>query len=516
MNISLTTVLSTSLLLFTMLPASARADRATEQASRWLEAHRQQTPMLRQFIQRMPKGADLHSHLTGAAYAETYLRLAAEHGLCVNSETLQFAATNGGECQAPAVSARQLPTSLYSAMVDRLSTRNYALSGKTGHDQFFATFGRFRPAASLPTATVTLAAEVSNRAASQNVQHLELMSTFQGEGVRMLAEQLPGSDAPDFAASLAWLQNHGLERLVDAARGDLDQFDRDYRAAQRCGQPDAQAGCLVSLRWQQQTSRTASPAQVFTQLAFAFALARADARVVGINLVAPEDDPVALRDYRLHMAMIGWLSTQMPEVNVTLHAGELVQGLTPPDTLRHHIRDAVQTAGAKRIGHGVAIGYEDHAMETLATMRARRVAVEICLTSNDVILGVSGEQHPLASYLAAGVPVVLATDDEGVSRIDLSHEYLRAAQTHRLSYPQLKQLSRNSLEYSFLPGNSLWRNASYRDMIAVCRRDTPGARALSPRCAHALGSSEKAQRQWQLEAAFRQFERDPRWARRQR
>ena len=70
--------------------------------------------------------------------------------------------------------------------------------------------------------------------------------------------------------------------------------------------------------------------------------------MVGINLVAPEDDPVALRDYRLHMAMIGWLSRQMPDVNIALHAGELTQGLTPPETLRHHIADAVNVAGAKR------------------------------------------------------------------------------------------------------------------------------------------------------------------------
>lgn len=513
MKNSLTTALSAVLLLLAALPAMALDDRAASaQVNRWLQAHRQQIPLLRQFVQRLPKGADLHSHLTGAAYAETYLRLAAEHGLCVDSQTLAFVSPDGATCPSPSVSARQLPSGVYSAMVNQLSIRNVALSGSSGHDQFFATFSRFRLPANLPEASVALAAEVSNRAASQNILHLELMTTLQGSGVRELAGKLPWPQTPDFAASLAWLQTNGLDAQVEAARNELDQFDQTYRATQRCGQPDAQPGCQISLRWQQQTSRTASPAQVFSQLAFAFALAHADGRVVGINLVAPEDDPVALRDYRLHMAMIGWLSRQMPDVNIALHAGELTQGLTPPETLRHHIADAVNVAGAKRIGHGVAIGYEDHAARTLATMRTRQVAVEVCLSSNDVILGVSGEQHPLPVYLAAGVPVVLASDDEGVSRIDLSHEYLRAAQTYRLSYPQLKQLSRNSLEYSFLPGDSLWRNLSAGKVLAVCRNDTPGAKALSPRCAHALGSSEKAQRQWQLEAAFRQFERDPLWA----
>lgn len=512
MNTPLTTALSFLLLLAT-LPAAAQDDRAASaQTARWLEAHRQHTPLLRQFVQRMPKGADLHSHLTGAAYAETYLRLAAERDWCVNSQTLAFSAPEGGTCPSPTTAAKQLPSTLYSAMVNKLSTRNVSLSGKTGHDQFFATFGHFRPIANLPDVMVTLAAEVSNRAASQHILHLELMTTLQGEAVRTLGNALPWPDAPDFAASLAWLQANGLDARVEAAQAELDQFDQAYRTAQRCGQADARPGCQVSLRWQQQTTRTASPAQVFSQLAFAFALASVEPRVVGVNLVAPEDDPVALRDYQLHMAMIGWLSRQMPQVNVALHAGELTLGLTPPETLRHHIADAVNIAGARRIGHGVAIGYEDQAARTLDTMRTKPVAVEICLTSNELILGVAGLHHPLPVYLAAGVPVVLASDDEGVARIDLSHEYLRAAQTYRLSYAQLKQLSRNSLEHSFLPGDSLWRNPAAGQMIVACRRDTPGARALSPRCAHALGSSEKAQRQWQLEAAFRQFEREPQWS----
>ena len=50
----------------------------------------------------------------------------------------------------------------------------------------------------------------------------------------------------------------------------------------------------------------------------------------------------------------------------------------------------------------------------------------------------------------AGVPVVLSTDDPGVSRIDLTNEYFRAAREHRLGYRTLKSLARNALLYSFL------------------------------------------------------------------
>jgi len=91
----------------------------------------------------------------------------------------------------------------------------------------------------------------------------------------------------------------------------------------------------------------------------------------------------------------------------------------------------------------------------MVMMKDRAVLVEICLTSNDVILNVKGADHPLPDYLKAGVPVTLASDDEGVARIDLSSDYLRAARDYGLTYPDLKRLARNSLEYGFLLGESL-------------------------------------------------------------
>ena len=76
--------------------------------------------------------------------------------------------------------------------------------------------------------------------------------------------------------------------------------------------------------------------------------------------------------------------------------------------------------------------------------------VEINLTSNDVILGVKGAAHPWSLYRDAGVPTALSTDDEGVFRIDLTYEYMRAVTEHSISYGELKKLSLNSLKYSFL------------------------------------------------------------------
>src|SRR5437763_16397367 len=92
-------------------------------------------------------------------------------------------------------------------------------------------------------------------------------------------------------------------------------------------------------------------------------------------------------------------------------------------------------------------------------MAQRRVMVEICLSSNDLILGVSGSQHPLATYMQYGVPVALATDDEGVSRSEISREFLKAAEDQGLGYVQLKMMTRNSLQHAFIAGGSLWSDA---------------------------------------------------------
>jgi adenosine deaminase/adenosine deaminase CECR1 len=423
----------------------------TAQAAQWLETHRENTPMLRQFLQLMPKGADLHSHLSGAVYAETYLKLAADASWCVDTVKLQFAKP---PCGGNTVPAQGLPGSTYGAMVDHLSMRNSEFAGRSGHDQFFATFGLFGPITGLSESFSVMQAEVRDRAARQNIQYLELMTTVQGNSVRALGRELAwgGGAEPDLARRLQWLIDNGLPGLVEAGRQDMDEADATYTRTQRCGTPAARPGCQVAVRWLQQTIRTGPPEEVFAQLAYAFELVKADGgRMVGVQLVAPEDDPIALRDYRLQMEMVGFLAKRYPGVKIALHAGELTLGLVPPADLNFHIRDAVRIAGAHRIGHAVDIGYEADAAETIAEMGRRQVAAEICLTSNDVILNVKGKDHPLPAYLAAKVPVVFASDDEGVSRIDLTHEYLRAAQTYRLDYPTLKQIARNSLSYSFLP-----------------------------------------------------------------
>jgi len=155
----------------------------------------------------------------------------------------------------------------------------------------------------------------------------------------------------------------------------------------------------------------------------------------------------------------------------------------------------------------VDVMFEDRPYELLREMAARQVMVEINLTSNDVILGITGYDHPFPMYRRFGVPVSLSTDDEGVSRIDLTHEYVRAVQTYGLRYDDLKKMVRTGIEHSFLPGASLWQDGdAFRNVASACASDGLGVAKSSSICAAFLNSSEKAQQQWELERRFAEFE----------
>src|SRR5208283_3697445 len=159
--------------------------------------------------------------------------------------------------------------------------------------------------------------------------------------------------------------------------------------------------------------------------------------------------------------------------------------------LRFHIRQAVELACAERVGHGVDLMNEDNPRQLLKELADKHAMIEINLSSNEGILGVKGEQHPFPIYMAGKVPVALSTDDEGVSRIDLTNEYMRAALDYKLTYANLVKLARTGMEHSFLPGPSLWLYQDhYLAPAKPCEADTLGNDAPSAACKAFLDSSE--------------------------
>jgi adenosine deaminase len=133
--------------------------------------------------------------------------------------------------------------------------------------------------------------------------------------------------------------------------------------------------------------------------------------------------------------------------------------------------------------------------------------VEINLTSNEGILGIEGAAHPLAAYRAAHVPVALSTDDEGVSRINLTHEYVKGAEDQNLTYIDLKNMARTSLEHAFFQGESLWAAPDdFAHRKPACAAPITATSKPTAACAALLKSNERAAEQYEMERRFAAFE----------
>ena len=490
--------------------AKRPAGSSEAQTERYFESIRKDPNRLVAFLLEMPKGGDLHNHLSGAIYAESLIDWGAANGSCIDPTTF---ALSTPPCVTPKVAASTAygDPILYRSMVDAFSMRNWELSGQSGHDHFFDTFDKF--GAATHGNTGKMLAETATRAASQREVYQELMFTPTGKpfGEMLNSDAVKAvkltNDATreTLTAMRKALNENGLSKAVQDAIQQANDSEKIRDSEMRCGSPDATPGCKVTQRYLFQVLRGLPKEIVYAQMLLGFELAMADPRFVGLNMVMPEDYYVPMHDFPLHMRMMQYLHSQYPNVHVTLHAGELVEGLVPPEGLRFHVRDSVEMVGAERIGHGVDTLNETNAIELLNELAKKNVMVEICLTSNDIILGVRGKNHPLHDFMRAGVPVALATDDEGVSRSDMTHEYLKGVEEQNLSYSELKRMARTSLEHAFIKGTSLWSDGQ----TFVPAKECAGLqKAITPTaaCQSFLTGSDKARLQWQLEQQFREFE----------
>lgn len=433
-----------------------------------IKAMPQRLAELTMFTTMLPKGGDLHHHYSGSLYVETYLDWVDARHYCIHTvsdpdrkiEKLRVNTTpDAGLDPALCVSAsvlRQDPkySALYRELLSTWSDKDY---DNHHHDQpppdkqFFDTFGYFG-AVSGHDYRAGLQ-ELKDRALAENLGYLETMlagaptvrdkSELEGRLSAIFAALTPASTDAEIQAALQGAQ----QALADSAemKAKVDDYVQAVEHVAE-GMDDER----FTLRFQTYVSRNSSPARVFSGLYAAFQAASHSRKIVGVNIVGPENGYVAMRDHSLHMKMFAFLKRLQPDVRVAIHAGELALGMVPPEGLRFHIREAVTVAGAQRIGHGVDISHESNAPELLRTMKRRQVAVEISLTSNAFILGVKHNAHPLPLYIRQGVPFVIATDDAGVSRNNLSNEYLLYASRYTPSYDQLKQTSYNGIRHSFL------------------------------------------------------------------
>jgi aminodeoxyfutalosine deaminase len=129
-----------------------------------------------------------------------------------------------------------------------------------------------------------------------------------------------------------------------------------------------------------------------------------------------------------------------------MHAGEI----GGPEK----IREAIETLGVERIGHGIAAVRDAALMELLTE---RKIPLEICPASNlrtgalGVQLGKDSatiEEHPLGELVRRGVAVTLSTDDPAMFHTSLQEEY-KNAQRMGLTEEEIAEVVENGFRFAF-------------------------------------------------------------------
>jgi adenosine deaminase len=171
-----------------------------------------------------------------------------------------------------------------------------------------------------------------------------------------------------------------------------------------------------------------------------------DAGVVGFDVAGPE------RGYPPTRYLDAFEYIRRENFHITIHAGESF-GLPS-------IWEALQFAGAERLGHGVRIVddinvREDGSIELgrlAAFVRDRRVPLEMCPTSNVHTGAVASiAEHPVDLLRRLRFRVTVNTDNRLMSNVTLSSEFAALDEAFRIGLGEIEWLTLNAMKSAFAP-----------------------------------------------------------------
>lgn len=264
-------------------------------------------------------------------------------------------------------------------------------------ENFLSKFATLRLLYRSPEVIGRITREAVEDAAADNVRYLELRFT---------------------PVALSKAQGFPLAKVMDWVVEGAHSAEKDFGVTTRL---------IVSV------NRHESP-PLAAQVSY-LAIERMEAGVVGLDLAGNE------ADFPAEPFMNIFQNARRKGLHVTVHAGEWGEG--------NNVCQALERFEAERIGHGI------HILKTPKSLhKALEVGAvfEVCLTSNYQSGALAmDEPHPLFDMLSAGLKVTLNSDDPGVSRINLSHEYLWAMEKSGLTHAQLRDCILTAASAAFLP-----------------------------------------------------------------
>jgi len=435
----------------------------------YFEKIRNNEAALTAFFSQMPKGGDLHHHYAGSIYAESILDQAIAEDFYLNTQTMMVAKEKpkfGPWEQFSTLQGVGQLDKYKLKIMQKWTVKDYNNVDYPSDKLFFESFDKFWPAANGHFDEGLL--ELKNRAVKENLSYIETqispvifdmksndLNVYNGKLHQLSATH----DEKAIMQLFDTLYNTFLER---GAKGYAENFNKDFIAKLHNGLKIDDVH--FTMRYQNFVLRYMDPVNLFKNLVVNFISADSSPLIAGVNIVSPEDGEVSMKDYWLQMLMFKYCHSRYPDVKYTMHAGELTLGLVQPEELTWHISSAIHTAGANRIGHGVDIPYEENCYELLRYMSKNKIPVEINLSSNEFILKVKNDRHPITLYKEFDVPIVICTDDAGILRTSMTEQYVLLASRYKnITYADIKQFVFNSITYSFIKDETV-KNRLMKDL----------------------------------------------------
>jgi adenosine deaminase len=235
-----------------------------------------------------------------------------------------------------------------------------------------------------------------------------------------------------YAPELSTERGLTLDEVVDA---NLEGFRLGAARAEEDGQPIVMKMLVTAMR---QAARSVEVAEC--------AVRWRDAGVVGFDVAGPE------KGYPPTRYLDAFEYIRRANFHITIHAGESF-GLPS-------IWEAVQFAGAERLGHGVRIVDDittlpDGSIELgrlAAFVRDRRIPLEMCPTSN-VHTGAAASvaEHPFDLLRRLRYRVTVNTDNRLMSGVSLSSEFAAIDAAFAIGLGEMEWLTINALKSAFAP-----------------------------------------------------------------
>lgn len=405
--------------------------RAFANSEHWFDVFKKSASdkELYSFLYAMPKGGDLHNHLSGAAFPQWWYQLALEQKKRGFTYYTKVRINNCKPYGAPQFNGNpylllfvNLQQSNYEALSDCEKTEYVALEAlndvqkkgwlnslrlngaNEGRDEFFETHW-------------------------QRMNDLFLNHEIQ-------AEILVRNMVAFGAEGLSYLEIDMTPVGVNADGSFIDSESVLKYYKKRLMEKDA-LNSGVSVRFHYALLRFTPDAEKNLEDIYAFVDRHRD-MYVAIDMVGREDND---KGHPLRfLPTLRKMRSKYPGIQLSIHAGEV-------DEPNHHIRDTL-LLGANRIGHGVNLLSDP---STYLLMRHGSYMVEINLISNLLLEYVSDySQHIFPELLRTNVPVALSTDDRGMFDSNITDEFFVAVKEFNLSWSEINELNRNSINFGFM------------------------------------------------------------------